>query len=148
MYPQMGRSMVLGKGACHKRKRKLPSAELERMKVLSNTEGPFRCTNCPQVKTEAVKQEEGNGVGDQELPPPNVFDSKEKFHAHVLECGGDKDWDPSAKRAKKEKKSKNKDAPARKIGKNLIFIGFPRKKPVVKFTRIMVFTRVWPIRVF
>ena len=120
MYPQMGRSMVLGKGACHKRKRKLPSAELERMKVLSNTEGPFRCTNCPQVKTEAVKQEEG--IGDQELPPPsNVFDSKEKFHAHVLECGGDKDWDPSAKRAKKEKKSKNKDAPARKIGKSLYF---------------------------
>ena len=140
----MGRSMVLGKGACHKRKRKLPSAELERMKVLSNTEGPFRCTNCPQVKTEAVKQEEGNGVGDQELPLSNVFYSKEKFHAHVLECGGDKDWDSSAKRAKKEKKSKNKDAPARKIGKNLIFIGFPRKKPVVKFTRIMVFTRVWP----
>ena len=120
----MGRSMVLGKGACHKRKRKLPSAELERMKVLSNTEGPFRCTNCPQVKTEvteAVKQEEGNGVEDQELPPSNVFDSKEKFHAHVLECGGDKDWDPSAKRAKKEKKSKNKDAPARKIGKSLYF---------------------------
>ena len=87
------------------------------MKVLSNTEGPFRCTNCPQVKTEAVKQEDG----DQELPSPNVFDSKEKFHAHVLECGGDKDWDPSAKRAKKEKKSKSKDAPARKIGKSLYF---------------------------
>ena len=117
MYPQMGRSMVLGKGACHKRKRKLPLAEQERIKVLSSTEGPFRCTNCPQVKTE---DKEGVKDDENQERPPNVFDSKEKFHAHVLECGGDLDWDPSAKKAKKEKKSKHKDAPARKIGKNLL----------------------------
>ena len=36
------------------------------------------------------------------------FESKEAFYVHILECGGDVDWDAASKKGKKKaRKSKN-----------------------------------------
>ena len=119
MYPQMGRSMGITKGACHKRKRKLPPAEANKLRVLT-TPGPFKCTNCDNnpAKLEDVQDDVKAEPPTTVDPPVNtslVFDNKEKFHAHVLECGGDTDWQgPGAK--KKKKSRQNKDPSERKTG--------------------------------
>ena len=34
-----------------------------------------------------------------------VFKNREEFYAHLLECGGEVDWDVSKKKSKKKKKS-------------------------------------------
>ena len=45
----------------------------------------FKCSKCPK--------------GDN-----NTFKNRADFYVHVLECGGELDWDSSKKKSKKKKK--------------------------------------------
>ena len=84
MYPQMGRSMGLAKGACHhgkRRQKKLPNSELDKLRVLNgSSEGPFHCSRCSRsdqmVKDQSVKAVEDQVVKEEVNPenqePPTV----------------------------------------------------------------------------
>ena len=110
MYPQMGRSMSLTKGACFKRKRKLGPDDTNRLKTLGHP-GPYVCTFCAD-KREGIKED------PDEPPQPFIFQSKEKFHIHLLECGGDKEWQG---KKRKEKRVRNRD-PSKKIGEHFLLL--------------------------
>ena len=48
----------------------------------------FKCSKCPDGSD-------------------NTFKNREEFYVHVLECGGEVDWDVSKKKSKKKKKVSN-----------------------------------------
>ena len=84
MYPQLGRGMAQNVG----------------VKVVTSTAksstGKGRKSASPKVKLSCSKCSN------------NEFTDRESFYVHILECGGDVDWDSTTKKGKKKaKKSKN-----------------------------------------
>ena len=81
MYPQLGRGMANNRGVkVVGNKTSMPKARKSTMKNAQ------MCTKCLSSE----------------------FADKEAFYVHILECGGDVDWDSTNKKGKKKaKKSKN-----------------------------------------
>ena len=75
MYPQLGRSLTKHKSV------KLIGCKKPKIEIKPDSQHELKCSKCPELK----------------------FESKEDFYAHVLECGGDVDWDVSKKKKKKKK---------------------------------------------
>ena len=76
MYPQLGRSLTKHKSV------KLIGSKKPKPEIKPDPQLEHKCSKCPELKFEG---------------------GKEEFYAHVLECGGDVDWDVSKKKKKKKK---------------------------------------------
>jgi hypothetical protein len=80
MYPQLGRGMSQNQGV----KVNPKSSTMKSRK--SSPKTIFKCNKCLS----------------------SDFPDKDSFYIHILECGGDVDWDTTTKKGKKKaKKSKN-----------------------------------------
>ena len=85
MHPQVGRN--LGK---HKKVKILGTRKLKKSEEkipVEKAEVEFSCSKCS-----------------------NVFQEREEFYVHVLECGGQTDWDVSKKKRKRKKVSIKKNS--------------------------------------
>ena len=84
MHPQVGRN--LGK---HKKVKILGSRKLKKSEEkipIEKAESEFMCSKCS-----------------------TVFQQREEFYVHVLECGGQTDWDVSKKKKKRKRVSVKKN---------------------------------------
>jgi hypothetical protein len=107
IYPQLGRQLAIEYGAVtqkdvkvkntKKRKGRRVNADIRDSTMstsLSDVKSFYQCKKC-------VNQKLPDNPDGEDL---FQFDTKEKFYVHLLECGGDLDWE--GKRDKKKKGSK------------------------------------------
>merc|ERR1711879_166185 len=76
MHPQVGRNLAKNRRVKTIGGRKIKKIEIEPEPL------EFRCSKCS-----------------------NVFQARQEFYVHVLECGGHEDWDVSKKKKKRKKGS-------------------------------------------
>ena len=96
IHPQIGRSLTKHQSIKIMGARKTsPSKKVKNNNDLSKK---FKCSKCTEM----------------------VFETKEEFYVHVLECGGDVDWDVSKKKKKKKKIVPKKNLSVEETGKIII----------------------------
>lgn len=111
MHPQVGRNLGKNKKVKMLGIRKIKKEEKAEEKTVSS----FNCSKCS-----------------------TVFEDREAFYVHVLECGGQNDWDVSKKK-KKRKRVQNEANNARRNSEN------PEEAAVRKRARFERFNRAPPL---
>ena len=103
IHPQVGRAMTknqlvklsIGPRQPSPTKRKRESASKANSTQTNPYDEPLKCSKCP------------DGV-------ENSFKNRAEFYVHVLECGGEVDWDDSSKKKSKKKKKVSSTSRPRK----------------------------------
>ena len=95
IHPQVGRSMTRHQaikpiGAMKPVGQRKPSPTKRKKQIIppNPVEEVFKCSKCPDSNE-------------------STFKNREEFFVHVLECGGEVDWDVTKKKSKKKKKVSN-----------------------------------------
>ena len=127
IHPQLGRQLKNGQGAANRRNqqsfknRKLKGGKGSKNSKKENTtastlvvpdmDSSFECKKCLQDSSDASEN------------TFTKFDTKDQFYVHILECGGDNDW--QGKRDKKKKNGKGgRNQTSKPKGKNTIIAVF------------------------